>query len=109
MPAINLRATRGGRNMAKVSTRQKMASVRRLLHYVLKYYPWQFAVVLLCIIISSGAGVIGSYIVGTVLIDDYISPSFVKGVSMTIQDFNGLSFAGAIGILAAVYVAGLAS
>jgi ATP-binding cassette subfamily B multidrug efflux pump len=104
MPAVNLRPVKGKRNMVPVSRKQKLHSVKRLLGYVIKYYPWQFAVVLLCIIISSGAGVVGSYFVGTIIINDYVTPSMSYGA---IQDYNGVPFGAAILILAAVYLSGL--
>jgi ATP-binding cassette subfamily B multidrug efflux pump len=109
MPAVNLRPVKGKRNMAPVSRKEKLHSVRRLLGYVFKYYPLQFVVVLLCIVFSSGAGVIGSYFVGTIIINGYVSPYFQEGVSNTIGDYNGLPFSGAILIMASVYVVGLIS
>jgi ABC-type multidrug transport system fused ATPase/permease subunit len=79
MPAINLRATKGGRNMAPVSRKQKMHSVGRLLRYVFKYYSWQFILVILCVILSAGVGVVGSYFLGTILIDDYVNVALSSG------------------------------
>jgi ATP-binding cassette, subfamily B, multidrug efflux pump len=106
MPAINMRPVKGKRNMTPVTTKQKLHAVKRLLGYVFKYYPWQFVVVLFCIIISSGVGVVGSYFIGTILINDYISPALDAG-SLVIADYQGISFGTAILIMACLYVAGL--
>src|SRR5574344_1041119 len=112
MPAINLRATKGGRNMAPVTKKQKLHSVGRLLKYVFKYYPLQFAVVLICILFSSGAGTVGSYIVGNVIVDAYLNPAIAQG--STLAEYvpvagitNGLHFSTVILILVCVYLLGL--
>ena len=82
MPAINLRATKGGRNMAPVTRKQKLHSVGRLLKYVFKYYPWQFALVLICIVLSAGVGVVGSYFLGTIIIDDYVQVAIDNKIAL---------------------------
>lgn len=107
MPAANLRPIKGKRNMTPVSRKEKLHSIRRLLGYVFKYYPLQFVVVLLCIVFASGAGVVGSYFVGTIIINGYVAPYFQEGVPGTIGDFNGLPFSGAILIMASIYLLGL--
>jgi ATP-binding cassette, subfamily B, multidrug efflux pump len=106
MPAINMRPVKGKRNMTPVTTKQKLHAVARLLRYVFKYYPWQFFVVLLCIVLSSGVGVVGSYFIGTILINDYISPALDAG-STILSDYNGVPFTTAILIMACLYVSGL--
>jgi ATP-binding cassette subfamily B multidrug efflux pump len=70
---------RSHRNMTPVSKQEKLHSVKRLLGYVFKYYPFQFIVVLICIVISSAGGVIGSYFVGTVFINSYFKPALETG------------------------------
>jgi ATP-binding cassette subfamily B multidrug efflux pump len=112
MPAINLRATKGGRNMAPVTKKQKLHSVGRLLKYVFKYYPLQFAVVLICILFASGAGTVGSYIVGNIIVDAYLNPAIEQG--STLAEYvpvagitNGLHFSTVILILVCVYLLGL--
>jgi ATP-binding cassette subfamily B multidrug efflux pump len=112
MPAINLRATKGGRNMAPVSRKQKMHSVGRLLRYVFKYYSWQFILVILCVILSAGVGVVGSYFLGTILIDDYVNVALSSGQNIgdvvpTSGFAAGLHFNVAIIIMAGIYLAGL--
>jgi len=105
MPAINLRAVKGGRNMAPVSRKAKLQSVKRLLAYVFKYYPAQFIVVLLCVVLSSGAGVVGSYFLGTIVIDDYIHPALDAGAA--ISAYKGVEFGTAILIMSGIYLVGL--
>jgi len=112
MPAINLRATKGGRNMTPITNKQKLHSVGRLLKYVFKYYPLQFAVVLICILFSSGAGTVGSYIVGNVIVDAYLNPAIAQGSSLAeyvpvAGITNGLHFSTVILILVCVYLLGL--
>lgn len=112
MPTINLRATKGGRNMTPITNKQKLHSVGRLLKYVFKYYPLQFAVVLICILFSSGAGTVGSYIVGNVIVDAYLNPAIAQGSSLAeyvpvAGITNGLHFSTVILILVCVYLLGL--
>lgn len=105
MPPTNLRAVKGGRNMTKVDKKAKRQAIGRLFGYVFKYYPWQFVIVLICIILSSSAGVVGSYIFGTVIINDYISPALTNEVT-SMADWNGIPFSATIIALAVVYVLG---
>lgn len=60
-------------------------TVKRLLSYITGSYKWLFGVVLLCILVSSVAGVAGSLFLQT-LIDDYITP-LAQAVT---PDFSGL-------------------
>jgi len=64
-----------GRNVAPVSKGARLNSVKRLLSYVFKYYPWQFVLVIICILSSSLASVLGSYFVGTVLVNQCLTPA----------------------------------
>jgi len=114
MPAINLRATKGGRNMAPVSRKQKLHSVGRLLKYVTKYYPWQFVIVLLCVILSSSTGAIGAYIIGNVIVDSYINPAVKSGLVLdsfapATGIFAGQPFSVCLLVLVVVYLLGLAA
>jgi len=112
MPAINLRATKGGRNMAPVTRKQKLHSVGRLLKYVFKYYPWQFALVLICIVLSAGVGVVGSYFLGTIIIDDYVQVAIDNKIALdsvipSSGVMAGINFQAAILIMAGIYLSGL--
>lgn len=60
-------------------------TAKRLLSYITGSYKWLFGVVLLCILVSSVAGVAGSLFLQT-LIDDYITP-LAQAVT---PDFSGL-------------------
>jgi ATP-binding cassette subfamily B protein len=102
MPAINLRPTKGGRNMIQVSKKEQIKAMRRLLGYVLRYYPWQFALVLFCIIIASGVGVVGSFFIGTIVIDEFVAPALAGTTS-----FDQIGFALALTIMAAIYLIGI--
>ena len=103
MPRTN---TRGMRNVTKVSKKDKLHSVSRLLGYVFKYYPWQFAIVLVCIIMSSATGVIGSYFLGTVFVNDYFMPA-LPAENYTPVPFDEAGFLRALAILGAIYIAGI--
>lgn len=63
------------RNMAPVSGTQKKSAMGRLLKYVFKYYPGQFALVCIGILLSSLGSVISSYFVGNILISVFLEPS----------------------------------
>lgn len=89
--ATTKNARRGARNVEKVSGAQKAKAIKRLLGYVFKYYPWQFALVILFVLLSSLGGVMGSYFVGNILIDSYIKGSinyFDPSTSAWVNNFN---------------------
>lgn len=113
MPAVNLRATKGGRNMTQVSSKEKRGAVKRLLGYVFKYYPWQFLGVILCIMISTASTAFGSYFIGNVVVDQFIKPYVddpLTGYTAIAFDAAAQSkFSLAIGVMAVIYVVGLAS
>lgn len=83
-------------------TRLSAKTVKRLLSYITKQYKLQFMLVLICILVSALANVMGSMFLQT-LIDDYITP--LLGMDNPI--FTGLLKA--ISIMACVYVVGIAS
>lgn len=107
------------RNMAKVSGKAKLAAVGRLLRYIFKYYPVQFIVVLICVLASSGANVIGSSFVGQVIVDAYLTPSFEAGSLAVLtptaltaktaiaQMFIDIPFGVALTMMACVYAVGI--
>ncbi len=77
------------------------ATVKRTFAYMLDY-KWQFAVVIVCIIISALVSVASSLFLRT-LIDDYITPLLLEEV----PDFSGLLVT--ILTMAAIYLVGVAS
>ncbi len=110
MPRVNPRATKGARNMNMVSGKARNAAIRRLLSYVFKYYPVQFIVVLICVLLSSFTNVAGGFFTGTVVVNEYIMPSLDSG-SLEIRTptsgaFAGIPFGGAIAIMASILAVG---
>ncbi|MFA6624524.1 MAG: ABC transporter ATP-binding protein [Bacilli bacterium] len=89
MATTKMRATKYPMKRNDVSKKDKKGAVSRLLGYVFKYYPIQFVVVLIGVLIISSANTGSSYLLGTVLIDDVINPA-LKAVT----DANGNLIAG---------------
>ena len=110
MPQANPRATKGARNMNMVSGKARNAAIRRLLSYVFKYYPAQFIVVLVCVLLSSFTNVAGGFFTGTVVVNEYIMPSLDSGSveikTPTSGAFAGIPFGGAIAIMASILAVG---
>ncbi len=77
-------------------------TIKRLLDYIFREYKKQLAIVLICIILSSVAGVAGSLFLQK-LVDDYITP--LLGVENPV--FDGLLQA--IGIMCGIYGIGIIS
>ncbi|HEY8392511.1 MAG TPA: ABC transporter ATP-binding protein [Capillibacterium sp.] len=77
-------------------------TLRRLFSYITRNYKRHFALVLLCILVSTLAGVAGSLFL-RVLIDDYITPL----LSQANPSFRGL--ARALMILAGIFLSGVAA
>jgi len=77
-------------------------TMKRILGYIKRKYKKQFVFVIICIILSSIAGVAGSLFL-KVLIDDYITPLLLE----TNPVFSGL--AKAIFIMIGIYVIGIIS
>lgn len=83
---------KGARNVTPVSGQAKLKAIGRLLGYVFKYYPLQFACVLLLVLMASLGGVLGSYFVGNVLVDGYIKGSidyFDVASGLWVKNWNG--------------------
>ena len=62
------------------------AVLKRVIRYMLHYYKFLFALVILCIVISAVATVVGATFPQT-LVDDYIEPMLANGS----RDFSGLA------------------
>lgn len=110
MPPANPRATKGARNMNMVSGKARNAAVRRLLSYVFKYYPAQFVIVLVCVLLSSFTSVAAAYFTGNILVNEYLMPSLNAGsldiLTPTSGAFAGVPFGGAIAMMAAILALG---
>ncbi len=90
-----------GQGMARPTKKVDKKTIQRLMAYVRKY-KLSFAVVAVCIIISSVASVLASRFLQT-LIDGYITPLLLTDH----PDFTGL--AKVLGMMAALYLAGVLS
>ena len=94
----------------------KKNAVSRLLKYVFKYYPIQFLLVVVGVLIVSLANVLSSYIIGNILVNDVISPALaavsdangniIPGMN-AIDYFDYSAFYGCIGFLAGVSIAAI--
>lgn len=89
-------------NVAEVKKGEKRASTKRLLSYVFKYYPAQFVIVVVSILLSTIANVAGSYFTGNILVNQYLTPVLEQG-----QEFKSQEFTLAIVLLALVYLLGI--
>ena len=78
----------------------KKGTLKRLISYITKKYKFSFILVIICIILSSVAGIAGSLFL-QVLIDDYITP-LLNEINPV---FNGLL--NAIGVMCIIYAIGL--
>ena len=63
-----------------------LSVLKRVIGYMLRYYKWPFALVILCILVSAVCTVIGATFPQT-LVDDYITPMINSGST----DFSGLA------------------
>ncbi len=84
----------------KLSKEEMKDTLKRLFNYVFKPYKKQYITVLICILLSSIAGVISASFLET-LIDDYITPL----VGQEHPVFTGLL--GALALIAGVYIVGI--
>jgi ATP-binding cassette subfamily B multidrug efflux pump len=89
-------------NVKPVTKEVRKASTKRLIGYVFRYYPWQFALVSLSILISTIASASGSYFAGAILVNQYLTPTIKDGVA-----FNWDSFTLTIIVMAAIYGLGI--
>ncbi len=62
----------------KPNKTQTNGAMKRLLGMVFKYYPGYFAIVIISTIIVSFTSVANSYFVGTILVDQFITPALTK-------------------------------
>lgn len=93
--------------MAKTNKKESWKSIKRLLKLVLKDYGVQFFFMIICVLVSSGASVAGSYFIGNVLVDDLLDP-YVKSVQSGLSvefDYSRLGFV--ILVMGLIYLAGM--
>ena len=89
----------------RLSFKKMMKNMGRLLKYLWKYYPIQFILVIVFILISSAASVLGSLFMGRII--DFIdSDQMVKAASINDARFDLLGQK--ILLMAGIYVLGIA-
>ena len=91
-----------GGKMKKPNIKDQKHTIKRLLSYISKDYKGPFICVLVCILLSSVAGVLGSMSI-QVVIDDYITPL----IGSSSPDFSGL--ARFMGIMFVIFAIGTLS
>lgn len=103
---------KGPKNMAAVSKKAKFKSLGRLLTYVFRYYPAQFFLVALFVLLSTGASAVGSYFIGNIVVGQYLTTdgtnlrSFDEFWSTT---YFGMNFGTILGVMCGIYLVGIIS
>ena len=92
----------GNPGMKRRGSRNPGKTLKRLLGYIWKYYKMEFVIVLIAIVISSLAGVVGNLFIKN-LIDDYITPF------LTSADPTFAPLLRALLVMAVIYYAGTAA
>lgn len=113
MPGPNMRATKSGRNMTPVSKKAKFSAVFRLLKYVFHYYPGEFFLVALFVLLSTGSNAIGSYFIGKIVVGQYLTAGDGRTLR-TFEDFwtheyLGMKFGTILLVMVAIYLIGILS
>ncbi len=99
-----------------MSTNKKtknMSAMKRLLQLVFKFYPGQFFIVCICILLSSFASVAASYFVGTILIDNFINASLSQDIKpaydFLVNDatYLGMSFSTTLVVMGCLFAIGV--
>lgn len=113
MPGPNMRAMKGGRNMTPVSKRAKFGAVLRLLKYVFRYYPGEFFLVALFVLLSTSSSAIGSYFIGKIVVGQYVTIGDGKTLR-PVEDFwtveyLGMNFGTILLVMVGIYLLGVIS
>ena len=99
-----------------MSTNKKtknMSAMKRLLQLVFKFYPCQFFIVCICILLSSFASVAASYFVGTILIDNFINTSLSQDIKpaydflLNDATYLGMSFGTTLVVMGCLFAIGV--
>lgn len=91
----------------KLTAKESFGVFRRVTHLMAKNYPGLLVLAIFCILLSSGAGVLGSVFIGDVLIDQFIlpeinhQPTSLYGIPMGFEQL--------MMIMASVYFVGIVS
>lgn len=102
-------------NARKLSGKEVLKIFGRILKTMIKGYPIHFVCVILCILMSSAAGAVGSYFVGSILINGFIAPNLPGAINtQTGIYYNGklvapMTLEVAILLMMSVYLLGVIS
>ena len=101
--------SKGNANMKKLSFGQTMSIFRRLLKTMFGYHGWKIAISLVCIVLSAGAGVVGNFFIGKVLVNGFIMVKIDPANYGATSNFIGvpMELPTAILIMASIYVLGM--
>ena len=89
----------------KLTFKESMKIGGRILGRMFKSHPWLIVLAVLCIILSSGAGVLGNVFIGDVLIDQFILP-MLKGNETALYGIP-MPLSTLVLIMAGVYLIGI--
>ena len=112
MRGNNLRG-KGAKNVSNVSKKAKFGAVARLLKYVFRYYPFEFLLVAVLVVLSTGANAIGSYFIGKIVVGQYLLEDDGRTLR-SLSDFwshqyLGMTFGTILMVMIGVYLLGLIS
>ena len=91
----------------KLNFKESRQIFGRILARMFKSHPWLIVFAIICILLSSGAGVIGNVFIGDILIDQFVTPmiqgnpTYLYGIPMDLQTV--------IILMAGVYLIGIVS
>lgn len=99
--------------MTPVSKKAKFGAVLRLLKYVFRYYPGEFFLVALFVILSTSSSAIGSYFIGKIVVGQYLTMDDGKTLR-SFEDFwsheyLGMNFGTILLVMVSIYLVGILS
>ena len=89
----------------KLSAKESFSILKRIVSLMFKSYPLMLLLAVLCILVSSAAGVIGNVFIGDVLIDQFITPS-LKGEPTALYGIP-MDLSTLVIIMAGIYLFGI--
>ena len=95
------------KNAKKIGLKKSCVLMGAIIKRMFKFSPFLFILACFTILLSSGAGVVGSTFIGSILIDDFITPmlsnepTYLYGIPMNLETV--------ILIMAAIYLVGIVS
>lgn len=95
------------KNAKKIGLKKSCVLMGAIIKRMFKFSPFLFILACFTILLSSGAGVVGSTFIGSILIDDFITPmlsnepTYLYGIPMSLETV--------ILIMAAIYLLGIVS